>query len=454
MQRLAVATLAGTHPDRVPPTDRNGPAAVVHLGVGAFMRAHLATYAEDLLRLGWPARIHGISLRSADAERRLAPQDGLFTLTVLEPDEVPAPRVVGSLVRVSTGPAAAIAAIAAAETRLVTLTVTEKGYRDEATTPAVPSVPAVIADGLARRDRTLAAPVFAPLDNVSSNGDVLRAAVLARAADHGRGLADWVGDEVRFATSVVDRMVPATTPEDVAVVEVELGLRDEAAVVCERHRSWAIARSDGLPPLEDVGVTVTGDIAEFERRKLRLLNGPHSALAYAGLLCGCTTIAEAAVHPLAGGFASRIAEAAIDVVDPSDRHDARSFAATSLRRFRNPALEHRCLQVGADGSEKLRQRVLPVVGERAGRGLGLTDHATLFAAWLAAVVGLDVATRPLPTVADPRAEALRSAWDSGGAPAVVGAALGTDAPPGFADLVEATLRRLGAVGPRILGSAP
>jgi fructuronate reductase len=361
---------AATRPDLVPPYDRTAPPRIAHLGVGAFARAHLGAYADDLLRAGWPATIRGVSLRSPAAEEQLAPQDGLYAVLERSPEHDEPPRVLGAITVVATGPDAAVAAIADPTTTLVTLTVTEKAYAPD-------EVPAVLAAGLARRDRFVAAPVVASLDNLADNGELLRRQVLGAAEGIDAGLGRWIADEVRFPSSVVDRMVPATTPADRDEVEHHLGCRDEAAVVAEPHCSWVVEAVDGLPPLADVGVDVVGDVGPYQRRKLWLLNGPHSALAYAGLLAGCETIAEAAEHPVVAPFVRRLVD---DVLEVADVPDAKDFAADALRRFRNPALGHGCRQVGADGSQKLPQRILPVVAARRRRGLPTTRLAVVVAA--------------------------------------------------------------------------
>lgn len=465
-RRLDASSLAALHPSAVPDVDRDGPCAVVHLGVGAFMRAHLGTYAEDLLRAGWPARIHGVSLRHPDAESRLGPQDGLYSLLVREPDRDDAPVVVGSLCRVSTGASAAIEAIAAPSTRMVTLTVTEHGYRHQGdastndTSPAgdVPSgdepsaAASVIVAGLARRDRATPAPVVASLDNVVANGRVLAAQVEAAAARVDPSLARWIHDEVRFPISVVDRMAPASTAADLDEVEARLGLRDEAAVVCEAHRSWAIERVDGLAPLDEVGVEVTDDITTLERRKLRLLNGPHSALALGGLVAGCDTIAEAAAHPLVGPLSTRIAQAAVDVAGAAQAGSAQAFATIAMRRFANPALGHTCRQVAADSSEKVGQRLVPVVVERCERGLPVRDHAVVVACWLAAVVGIAVDGFVAPAPADPVAAALRSAARRGGIADLAAEGLPATVPAPFLHEVTDALGRLATLGLQVLGA--
>jgi fructuronate reductase len=365
-----------------PEYERGGPAPIAHLGVGAFARAHLGVYADDLLRSGWPARIRGVSLRSPRAAKQLGPQDGLYTLVEREPGEDCPPRVLGAIGSVATGRAAAVEAIAAPETTLVTLTVTEKAYEPD-------QAPAVVAEGLARRDRTLPAPVVASLDNVLDNGALLRHRVL-EAAD--ADLARWIAEEVRFPSSVVDRMVPATTPADLDEVERRLGLRDEAAVVAEHHCSWVLEEVDGLPPLGDVGVEVVSDVGPYQRRKLWLLNAPHSALAYGGLLAGCETIAEAAAHPVVAPFVRRLVD---DVLEVAEVPDPRPFAADALRRFRNPALGHTCRQVGTDGSQKLPQRILPVVAARRERRLPTARLAIVVAAFELAALDDPVA------IADP-----------------------------------------------------
>ncbi|MHB1138963.1 MAG: mannitol dehydrogenase family protein [Microthrixaceae bacterium] len=388
--RLSAATIA---PEAAPPYDRGSEPRVVHLGVGAFARAHLGEYADDLLRGGHDALVHGVSLRNPTAEQQLAPQDGLHTSTVREPGRSGAPRVLGAFVRVSTGASAAIEALASPHTTTVTLTVTEKGY-------AADAAPAVLAAGLERRGRDLPAPVVLSLDNLADNGSLLRTRVLEAARSRDPRLAEWIAASVPFPSSVVDRMVPATTAADLDEVERRIGRRDEGAVVAEHHRSWILERAgtDGrVPPLDTVGVELVDDIGPYQRRKLWLLNLPHSALAYAGLLAGCDTIAAATEHPVVAAFADAVLADAVQVADVPD---AAAFAAGSVRRFRNGALGHTCRQVGADGSQKLPQRLLPVAEARRGRGWGTERLAAVVALWSAAVDGVPLGGRVLPPVQD------------------------------------------------------
>jgi fructuronate reductase len=409
VKRLSAATVAGAVGAEVPTYDRSVEPTVVHIGVGAFARAHLAVYADDLLQRGVHAAIQGVSLRSARAEEELGAQDGLYTVTTREPGAVDSTRVIGSLTSVQTGPAAAADAIAAPSTSIVTLTVTEKGY--ELAGPD--SVPRVLAAALdARRRRTDRPLIVVSLDNLADNGNVLREVVLRGAATLDPSLHSWIADSVQFPRSVVDRMVPATAPEDRDEIGRRLGLIDRAAVVAEAHRSWILESIDEPVPLRSVGVEVVADIEPYQRRKLWLLNGPHSAFAYCGLLAGHQTIADATDDPLLTEFVRRLVEDVLEVMPLGDL-DLAAFADSSLQRFANPALEHTCAQVAADGSQKLPQRLLPVMDLRSDRHLGVERFALVFAAWMVAATATKVAGSELPTIEDPDASHLREALGRG-----------------------------------------
>lgn len=398
--RLGAGALAGLGDHVGSPSHlRSSTPTIAHLGLGAFARAHLAVYADDLLAAGHPGMIRAVSLRSPRAEQQLGPQDGLYSVLEREPGRPAELRVVGSIHSVSTGQQAAIDAIAAPATRLVTLTVTEKAYAAPPDDPT--SVARVVADGIAARGNEAPRLVIASLDNVADNGVVLREAVLAAAALVDASLADRIAEEVAFPCSVVDRMVPATTEADLVEVEDRLGFVDLGAVVAEHHRSWVIERTDGLPPLADVDVTIVGDIEPYQRRKLWLLNGPHSALAYTGLLMNCRTIAEAATNERVAPFVRALVDDVLAVAGLPQATAADAFAHETLRRFANAALGHTCLQVGADGSKKLPQRILPVVALAEQAGRPTHRFATVVAAWVAAVAGTDVAGGPLPAPDDP-----------------------------------------------------
>ncbi|MCB1015860.1 MAG: hypothetical protein KDB10_12185, partial [Acidimicrobiales bacterium] len=211
MRRLSAGTLGGARSVEAPAFDRSGPAPIVHLGPGAFARGHLGVYADDLCRAGHPARVRAVALRHPRAAELLGPQDGLYTVTVREPSRLPRTRLVGAVTSIATGPGAAVLAVADPATAVVTLTITEQGYEGIGPDTAA----GVVAAGLdARRRRGQGGVVVASLDNLLDNGRVLRARVLEAADTAAPGLADWIEAHVSFPSSVVDRMVPATTGAD------------------------------------------------------------------------------------------------------------------------------------------------------------------------------------------------------------------------------------------------
>ncbi len=450
-QRLDGRTVLHAQADLLPDYDRSAAPVITHIGLGAFARAHVAVYADALLRMGHPALIRGVTLRSRLAQQQLEPQDGLFTVAVREPGEDMELQVVAAVASVTTGPAAALEAITAPTTSLVTLTITEKGYESarEEDASAPPTAPALIASALARRRQAgLAPPVLASLDNLLDNGGVLRTRVLEAAEEIDPRLAAFIAEEVRFPSSVVDRMVPAPTDDDRQAIANALGLRDEAAVATERHRSWVMQSVEGLDQLGEVGVQLVADVADFERRKLWLLNGPHSAAAYGGLLAGHSTIAAAVADPLVARFVRDLVDQTLEVAAFPASLAPAAFADDALRRFANPALRHTCAQVGADGSSKLPQRLLPVVVARRSRGLQMTTFALVAAIWVAAVAGVPAPGVALPRLQDPLAEDFRSLLDRPNPLSLLSHRAFGDIP--FATEVAAMLGRLTAKGAAVL----
>jgi fructuronate reductase len=455
-QRLAAATVALAHADQRPTYDRTSAPQIAHLGFGAFARAHLGVYADDLLRQGRLGMIRGVSIRSPRAEDQLTPQDGLYTVAEREPGAEVSLRVVGSLASMQTGPAAALDAIAAPTTMLVTMTITEKGYEaspDEPEPSGAPaSAPMLIALALAHRRRAgLSPPVFASLDNLLENGRILRIRVLEAARRFDPSLAEWIASEVAFPSSVVDRMVPAPTVQDQEDIGFRLGLIDRSAVSTERHRSWTIGAIDALAPLAGVGVELVEDVTPFERRKLWLLNGPHSAVAYSGLLAGCGTIAQAVGHAPLVPFVRRVVDETLEVAELPAALEPERFADEALRRFANPMLGHTCAQVGADGSSKLPQRLLPVAAARRAHGLGTHSFAVVAAIWIAATAGLKVRGADLPALEDPAATHLRAAASRGASlRRLSNLALGSRADDAFVVDVAGALERLVGAGLAVL----
>lgn len=405
--RLSAATL-----DRLPagvaqPTyDRSRvKRGVVHLGIGAFHRAHQAAVFEQALAAGdlrWG--ITGVSLRSAGVRDQLAPQDGLYTLVVRD-GEGERLQVVGAVMDVLVGPedpAAVVAALASVETHIVTLTITEKGYKLDRATGRLQAGDADVAHDLASLDAPRTAPGFlvaglaarraagtGPLtilscDNLPHNGTLLRDAVLAMAAAHDADLRDWIAATVTFPQTMVDRIVPATTPADIAALAETLGVEDHAMVKAEPFTQWVIEdRFAGeRPDLAAFGVQLTDAVAPWEDAKLRMLNGAHSAIAYLGGLAGLDFVHEVVAQPAARAFVEALWDESTTTLDPPAALDIAQYRAALMARFANPALQHRTRQIAMDGSQKLPQRLLAPIAERRAKGQSVDALALAVAAWM------------------------------------------------------------------------
>jgi fructuronate reductase len=309
------------------------------------VRAHLAVHADEMLQSGHDALMHGVSPHSQRQQEAARAARLLYSVAEREPGVAPQLRVIGSVSSVTTGRSAALRALTAPTTRLVTLTITEKGYDldpvdlEHPNSPA--SAPGLIALALHRRRTSgLEPPLVAALDNVSANGTLLRSRVVEFAGCLEPDLPRWREDTVPFPDSVVDRMVPAVSQRDLDEMSTTLGLVDLGAVVTERHRSWVTTGHRLLEPWADVGVELVDDTTAHEQRKLWLLNGPHSALAYCGLLAGHTTIASAAADETLARFVGWLVDDVLDVVRFPGALAPSEFAADALRRFKNPTLAH------------------------------------------------------------------------------------------------------------------
>ncbi|MDR3535589.1 MAG: mannitol dehydrogenase family protein [Acetobacteraceae bacterium] len=414
-RRLSRATL-GALPSNVarPAYDPAGVApGIVHLGVGAFMRAHLSVYTDDILAAG--ARDWGIvgsDLMSAAPRHALAPQDGLYTLVVRDAvaDRL---RVVGSLhevLAVPEDPAATLDRMTDPRTRIVTLTVTEKGYCQDAATGALDeahpaivadlqagalprSVPGLLTEAIARRRNCGLAPFTVLVcDNLSQNGTKAHGIVTRFAELRDPSLARYIADAVRFPNTMVDRITPATRDEDRQAVAAALGLEDAWPVVCEPFRQWVIEDrfTAGRPRWEDVGATLVDDVMPFEIMKLRCLNGTHSAMAYLGVLIGLDTVAGAFGDPAIAQFIARLwTEDLVPTVPPVPGTDIVRYTEQLAERYRNPNIRHRTLQIASDGSQKLPPRLLEPALERLHAGGSARRIAFVVAAWMRFVLCVD-----------------------------------------------------------------
>lgn len=436
--RLSNSTLAGLSGTiRRPAYDRSSlTPGIVHLGLGAFARAHLAEYTDDALERNFDAwGIIGASLQRPDQRDRLKPQDGLYTFLKRAPAG-PELRIIGSVLDVLVAPespATLVARLAAPETRIVSLTVTEKGYcHDPATgrlkadhpdivhdlaNPAAPrSAVGLLVAGLKARKAAGLGPFTALCcDNLPSNGHVLRGLVRDFAALTDDALAAWIDANGAFPATMVDRIVPATTDADIAEVAGLLRLDDAAPVIGEPFRQWAIEDVfvAGRPDWHEAGAQMVSEVAPFEFMKLRMLNGAHSSLAYLGYLAGHETVAEASGDPVFARFLQGLWAEIIPTVPAPQGVALTDYANALLARFQNPAIRHRTWQIAMDGSQKLPQRLLGTIRERLKAGAPIDHLALGVAAWMRYVTGTDEKGAAID-VRDPlAAEFARRATDAG-----------------------------------------
>ncbi|WP_375173465.1 mannitol dehydrogenase family protein [Pseudooceanicola sp.] len=426
---------AATYPrfSRSAPTPKIG---IVHLGPGAFFRAFNAVYTDEAMtRAGGDWGILAVSLQSPTARDQLDPQGGAYQVVTLGPEgETPQP--VNAIARVLVAPedpAAVIAAMANPAVRIVSLTITEKGYRhapatgrlnlddpDVAHDLAHPEAPVTavgfIVTALARR-RTAGARPFTvqSCDNLPDNGHLARGIVLdfARALDP--DLADWIAAKGRFPSSMVDRITPATTPEDLDRLAARTRAYDAAAVFCEPFRQWVIEDDfvDGARPAwQEAGAQMVRDVAAHEAMKLRCLNGTHSTLAYLGYLAGFETIAETVTAPGYDRMLLRLwRDEILPTVAQPEGEDLQAYCDALLARYRNPAIRHRTWQIAMDGSQKLPQRLLGTLAETLAAGRPAPGLILAVAGWMRYMGGVDDAGREI-TLKDPLAGPLKSASDA------------------------------------------
>lgn len=370
MERLSNAVLKRLPGDVQVPGDRPQTSGVFHIGAGAFHRAHQAVYTDDT---DWGITVAAPSSREViDA---LAAQDGLYSVATLGPEGA-SMRVIGSIVdtvHIASERDRAIDLIAAETTHVVTLTVTEKAYRDPA------GIPGLLAAGLAERAARNGPPLTVLCcDNLPDNGNTTRAAIDPLL---GPATRTWTDEHVTFPASMVDRIVPAATQATYERALGELGVTDLAAVEAEPFTQWIIEDHFAGPrPAWDA--TYTNDVAGWERLKLRTLNGVHSTLAYLGALADIETISDTLALPGAEEYARwLISEQIAPSFTPPDGQDTVAYGEDVLARFRNPGIRHRCLQVAMDGSQKLPQRIFATIADLAEAHVDLDLIALPIAAW-------------------------------------------------------------------------
>jgi mannitol 2-dehydrogenase len=384
---------------------------IAHIGAGHFHRAHQAAYINLLLQQGvaheWG--ICGVGVMPGDWTMRdvLTDQDGLYTLVLENPDGTRDAQVIGSIIDyryAPDDPEAAIELLAAASTRIISLTITEGGYRD-ADGPAF----TLITEALARRrSRGIAAPTVVSCDNIENNGEIAGRAVLANAESRDPELAAWVGEHVGFPSSMVDRITPSTTLEMAKEVRRDFNVNDRWPVVAEPFTAWVLEDNfaDGRPPFERAGVLMVDDVAPYELMKLRLLNAGHQCLAYFAHLCGFEFVHEAASDPVFAEFLLAYLETeAIPTLPPVPGIDLHDFSRTLVERFSNPGVRDTVARICAYSSDRIPKWLLPVICDNLANDGSVKIAAAVIASWARYAEGTDEWGEPYEVV-DQLAESL------------------------------------------------
>jgi len=400
---LATAAARGAS---VPAYPRHGLVpGVVHLGLGAFHRAHQALVFDALLQSGdrrWG--VHGVAMHNPQLADGLAAQDGLYAVQIASREGIRW-QVCGALLRTCVAArerTQVVDAIAAPATRWVTLTVTEKGYG--------PELAALLLDGLAQRYRSgLDGLTLASCDNLGNNGRRLQALCTDAAQQRGDDtLAQWIAHRCAFPNSMVDRIVPASSPARRQAVQEVLGVDDVGVLGTEAFTEWVIERRFADPRDGDVlagaGVSVVDDVSRFEEAKLGLLNGSHSAMAYVGAVAGLAVICDCVCEPAVHRFVHDLMT--LEVAPHLRRPDWAAYRDALLARFANPELQHSVHQIANDGSQKIPQRWVPAAEAQRRAGKSIEHLAFCAAAWMRFLQGVDEQGRTY-TVNDPQAGSLQ-----------------------------------------------
>lgn len=385
---------------------------IIHLGIGAFHRAHQAVYTENILQDDPSWGITGVSLRSPDTRDALAPQDYLYSVAVRDGTGEKL-HVIGCLTDILVAPEnpeAVLQALCQPDIRIVTLTVTEKGYcyapasrtLDESSSdiihdlkhPHAPrSAPGFLVEAIRRRHVSGLQPfTVLSCDNLPANGETLKRVTVRLAALTNPELGSFIAEHVAFPSSMIDRIVPATTDQDRSSVSRALNVKDQWPVCTEPFSQWVIEDHfpSGRPSWEKSGATFVRDVATFELMKLRLLNGSHSTLAYLGFLSGHETVSATMA---AAGFKTFIRAMMDEEITPTlpalPDFDLSTYKDQLIERFCNPALHHRTAQIAMDGSQKLPQRLLNTIHNRLLAGQSFDRLALGVAGWMRFVTGKD-----------------------------------------------------------------
>jgi mannitol 2-dehydrogenase len=399
---------------------------IVHFGVGGFHRGHQAFYLDALMNQGkaldWG--ICGVGVMPSDQRMRdvLVSQDFLYTLVLKHADGTREPRVIGSIIDylyAPDDPEAVIAKMAAASTRIVSLTVTEGGYNfDQVTGEFIASNPDVVSDlapgalprtvfgfvtEALRRRRENGIPPFVVVscDNIQGNGHAAKKSFVSYARLKDRELADWIESSVSFPNSMVDRITPGTTDADRREVLERYGFEDGWPVVAEPFVQWVLEDEfDGVrPPYEDAGVQLVDDVEPYELMKLRLLNASHQGIAYFGYLAGYRLVHEAAQDPLIARFLLDYMDfEATPTLRPLPGIDLDLYKRTLIERFSNGEVRDTIARLCLEASDRIPKWLVPVVKQQLQTGGEIRRSAAIIASWARYAEGIDEHGAPIEIV--------------------------------------------------------
>jgi fructuronate reductase len=403
-------------------------AGIVHLGIGAFHRGHQAVYTQHAMqKAGGDWHIVGVSLRSANVAKQLAPQDGLFTL--VERGDSDRQEIISTVTNVlvaSDSPARVLEIMGSPNIHIVTLTITEKGYchdpasgllnlehpdikHDLRCLDAPCTAIGFIVAAIQRRVVNKMPPLtIISCDNLPDNGALLKDMVLAFATQISTDLATTIDKQYSFPCTMVDRIVPATTADAIAQQSQKLGYLDEAMILTEPFSQWIIEDKfvGPRPAWDDAGALLVEDVRAFETMKLRLLNGSHSAIAYLGYLAHKTFVADFMQIPVFAEFVSYLmTKELLPSVDVPADICIEDYCNNLLIRFSNPHLHHRTYQIAMDGSQKLPQRLLNPLRFAIENRCDYSGICYVIAAWMHYVCGVDMQGESI-NIQDPLANEL------------------------------------------------
>lgn len=426
----------------VPSYDRSTlTSGLVHLGVGGFHRAHQAMYLDRLMNDGkatdWAITGVGVLPKDDKIVEALNSQDGLYTLVVKHPDGRLEPRVIGSIVQMlhaPSDPEAVLAAMSDPATRIVSLTITEGSYLIDQVTgefdakhpsiqpdlaqDAVPSTAfGFIVEALRRRRAAGVEPFTVPsCDNLPGNGDVAHQTITAFARLKDAELGDWIDEHVEFPNSMVDRITPVTSQEDIDRLAAEFGIQDKWPVVTEPFTQWVLQDDfpAGRPPFEDVGVQVVPDVVPYELMKLRLLNASHQALTYLGYLSGYRYAHEVAQDPLFEEFLlGYMTQEGSPTLPEVPGVDLDAYRRELVERFANPEVRDTLARLCAESSDRIPKWLVPVIREDLKAGRPIDRSALVVASWARYAEGVDEQGEPIDIVDHRKDEVMAAAAKQG-----------------------------------------